>query len=562
MAAGRRYAAEEAFRRLMDIDSADSGNSDNDSEASDSDDSIDNNTSFDVTETANVFRNRDSSLNTDSDPSESELENDSFQSRNGIIWSLMTTQGNSLAGRISHQNILRRSPGVKSYVRARVSTALDAWHEMIDSTIIHKVVEYSNANRPSNSPEISENDLRMFIALQYARGLYGRHIPRDFLWSKQYGIQIFKDTMPRSKFRHLSKLLRFDLKSNRSQRSTDRFTHIREVYERFTSNCASKYTPESSLTVDEQLLPLKSRCKWITFMPQKPDKYGQKYWTLVEVESKYVLAQIPYLGKDPSGNITRDLAEKVVLELVEKSGIGPGYTIIGDNFFTSLSLVKKLQSKGISYVGTVRNNKVELCDRMKSKKTLYESEFFSCTDPRAMLVSYQCKKNKNVLLMSSMHSRPSIGTHEKKKPEIVEYYNSNKCGVDVVDQMTRLYSTKTPCRRWPMAVWCNMLDIAGINSWIIYRKVTGSKIGRRAFLFRLVSELIGDTSIPTPRGDENVSPIETARPKRVLEKRKHCSSDECKNMTTTICSTCEKSVCGTCAVSSVKYALVTCNRHN
>ena len=28
-----------------------------------------------------------------------------------------------------------------------------------------------------------------------------------------------------------------------------------------------------------------------------------------------------------------------------------------------------------------------------------------------------------------------------------------------VDQLTRFYTTKTPCRRWPFAVWCNMLAL-------------------------------------------------------------------------------------------------------
>ena len=436
----RRYAAEEAVKRMMDIDSTDSG-SDNDND-SDESDHPDGDVLFDVVdhidEMDSVNISVSSDLSTSSVTVESGASGDSLKSRSGVLWHL-TSQGSSTSGRFSHQNILRRQPGVKTFVRARVSTVSDAWEEMIDSSIIEKVVTYTKANRSGRTPEITSDVLKKFIALQYARGLYGRHIPRDFLWSKQYGIQIFKDTMPRSKFRFLSKVLRFDQKSSRSQRSSDRFTHIREIYERFTSNCATKYTPESSLTVDEQLLPLKSRCKWITFMPQKPDKYGVKFWTLVEVSSKYIVAQIPYLGKDPSGSVTRDLATKVVLELVEKSGIGPGYNISGDNFFTSVNLAQKLYSKGISYVGTLRSNRVGVCDRMRKKKNLYQSEFFFCTNPKVLVASYQCKKDKNVLLMSSMHNQPVTGTDNKQKPEIISYYNANKCEVDVVDQMTRLH---------------------------------------------------------------------------------------------------------------------------
>jgi len=50
--------------------------------------------------------------------------------------------------------------------------------------------------------------------------------------------------------------------------------------------------------VDEQLLPTKTRCPFIQFMPNKPDKFGIKFWNLVDLKSKYLLNSYPYLGKD------------------------------------------------------------------------------------------------------------------------------------------------------------------------------------------------------------------------------------------------------------------------
>ena len=89
----------------------------------------------------------------------------------------------------------------------------------------------------------------------------------------------------------------FDVKSTRSERvKGDKFCHIRDNFEWFRPNCICSYTPNMSLTIDEQLLPLKTRCKLITFMPNKPDKYGLKFWIMSEVESKYVSNIQPYLG--------------------------------------------------------------------------------------------------------------------------------------------------------------------------------------------------------------------------------------------------------------------------
>ena len=220
-------------------------------------------------------------------------------------------------------------------------------------------------------------------------------------------------------------------------------------------------------------------------MPNKPDKYGLKFWVLVEVESKYVVAITPYLGKDPSGVVAKNLSTTVVLDLIEKACLVSGYNITGDTYFSSMLLISKLKEKSISYVGTMRNDRRDICPQMTRKKSLNESAYFYSAGVTAL--SMQCKPNKSVVLFSSMHAGP--GTDRDGKPEILDFYNHNKCGVDIVDQMTRIYSTKSASRRWPVAVWCNMLDIAAINSWVIFKKCTNSNVSRRDFLFKFVTQL-------------------------------------------------------------------------
>ena len=68
----------------------------------------------------------------------------------------------------------------------------------------------------------------------------------------------------------VNRFLGFDNKDQRSQRlTTDEFVHIRETLEDFVSNCQCNYAPEWSLTIDEQLFPMKNRCPFIVFMPNK-----------------------------------------------------------------------------------------------------------------------------------------------------------------------------------------------------------------------------------------------------------------------------------------------------
>ena len=42
------------------------------------------------------------------------------------------------------------------------------------------------------------------------------------------------------------------------------------------------------LTIDEQLFPCKTRCPFIQYMANKPDKFGIKFWLLADAQSKYL----------------------------------------------------------------------------------------------------------------------------------------------------------------------------------------------------------------------------------------------------------------------------------
>jgi len=69
-------------------------------------------------------------------------------------------------------------------------------------------------------------------------------------------------------------------------------------------------------------------------------------------------------------------------------------------------------------------------------------------------------------MLSTLHRGAAREGDKKKKPETVLYYNRNKCGVDVLDNMRREMSTKKKAAwiRWLLAVFFNILDLAGVNA--------------------------------------------------------------------------------------------------
>nr|CAH7722688.1 unnamed protein product [Callosobruchus chinensis] len=108
------------------------------------------------------------------------------------------------------------------------------------------------------------------------------------------------------------------------------------------------------------------------------------------------------------------------------------------------------------------------------------------------LVSYIPKKRKNVLLMSSLHRDDDIDS-VTGKPDIIMTYNQTKGGVDTVDKLCSVYNCARSTRRWPMVLFYSLLNIAGINSLVIYKaNDIDARILRREFLRKLSFELIHD----------------------------------------------------------------------
>ena len=91
-------------------------------------------------------------------------------------------------------------------------------------------------------------------------------------------------------------------------------------------------------------------------MPNKPDKYGVKFWVLADVETKYISNIDVYLGtQEKKQRLGAPLAKSVVVNLC-KHMKGKGYYIICDKFFTSLPVAEKLARGKLSIVGTMQKN--------------------------------------------------------------------------------------------------------------------------------------------------------------------------------------------------------------
>ena len=251
---------------------------------------------------------------------------------------------------------------------------------------------------------VSLADLESYIKLQYAREIYGKGHLVAFLWSKRCGISIFYESMSRDYFSKILKYQRFDDKSNRvkSGRGAENFATIGQIFVHFANHCQKKYTYKLLLTVDEQLMLLKSRCSFVTFMSNKPDKNGVKFLILTDVEAKYVSNTDDYLGaQEKKQRGGAPLAESMAVTLC-KHIKGKGYDIACDNFFIFLPAAKKLARNKPSIVGTGRKNQRKLCKKMTEpeNKVTYSNNFY-WHDPTICEIS---SKREKVSLLAFQHA--------------------------------------------------------------------------------------------------------------------------------------------------------------
>lgn len=101
---------------------------------------------------------------------------------------------------------------------------------------------------------------------------------------------------------------------------------------------------------------------------------------------------------------------------------------------------------------------------------------------------YQRGKAVNLLTTEFHDAKLS---EQENKPEVIAYYNKTKEGVAMGDQMTSEYSCVRATRRWPVRFVMEILDIATLNSYVLWKEIhKDDKRDGKTFLRELSKELV------------------------------------------------------------------------
>ena len=163
--------------------------------------------------------------------------------------------------------------------------------------------------------------------------------------------------MPRWRFLEILKYLRFHLKTKRRKNLEDyKFFLAFLLWNPLIENCRKAYNPNVIITIDEQLLHCRERCKFIQYMPNKSVSSAQSFgWPLIYVMSKYLNNEFLFLRKDLTRSADASFPMDVVMKLMSPL-FRQDFNVTCDNFFTSFKLLLRLAERQCNLVKTISAN--------------------------------------------------------------------------------------------------------------------------------------------------------------------------------------------------------------
>ena len=104
--------------------------------------------------------------------------------------------------------------------------------------------------------------------------------------------------MCRNRFAFILHNLSFDDESSRAERwKKDRFTAIRQFFEKVNNQCMLVLAPGDYLSLDETLYPLRTQISFKQFNPSYPAKYDLLFKSVNTARYPYTFISSPCSGK-------------------------------------------------------------------------------------------------------------------------------------------------------------------------------------------------------------------------------------------------------------------------
>lgn len=331
--------------------------------------------------------------------------------------------------------------------------------------------------------ETCPEELQKFIALLLYFGLV-RVSSFSRYWSTKtlyHGLWA-RSIMSRDRFKALLAMLHVVDPCNENDR--DKLRKVTSFITHFKEKCQSLYQPFKQIAIDERMVKSKHRSGIRQYIKNKPTKWGIKLWVLADSANGYTWDFDVYAGKNANQQVSANgLGYDVVMRLVQPL-VNQGYHLYFDNFYTSVKLVKDLFQLKIPSTGTAAENRREFPESMKRGKEWAKRQERGNMrwDRDGVALAMQWKDNRPVTIVTSIDNANGFQMIERsvkvnnrwekkqvKQPISIHNYNHYMNAVDRSDQILAVNNTLRKCLRWWKTLFFHMIDIAVVNSYILFQ---------------------------------------------------------------------------------------------
>ena len=359
------------------------------------------------------------------------------------------------------------------------------WTDELTELVAEQTNLYST-QRSGRSIKTTKNEIEQLLGMQMKMGII--QLPSYLLyWSQNLRYAPIADVMPLKRYQKLRQYLHFVGNMTYDDRVHDKLFKIKPVLESVREQCI-KIQPEQSHSVDEQIIPAKTRFSKIRqYNPNKPEKWGSK--NLVRAGTTgFMYDFYIYGGKEAETDDTAKYqnlqkSAKVVARLCQELPAHANHQLFFDNWFTTLDLLLYLKQKGILACGTIRANRLKGCPLKENKEMKAEGRGaldFMC-DMNSGIVVAKWFDNNAVHIASNFVGVHPVGSVERwcsdqkarkeiNCPQIIICYNKGMGGVDLADMLIALYRIAVKTKRWYLKIFWHCVNIAKVNAWLLYRR--------------------------------------------------------------------------------------------
>ena len=471
----------------------------------------------------------------------------------------------------------------------RHSSAFDFYKLFVTNDLIESILEQTqlyNEWRNINCSrrkvkEISNDEIRKVIGIVLYMGII--KLPqRRMYWSPKTRVDLIASAMSINRFEEIVSVLHFNDNNKLPKRDSPLYNRgfkVQPIIDHFRAKFSILATPETYMSVDEQIVPFKGAHSLKRYLPKKPKKWGYKMWAMAGI-SGYVYdfeldgglnTNGPPKGSDPPESCGE--SGYVVLRLSEN--LEPRkHQLFFDNYFASPELVDYLgNTKKIWALSTLNSNRSRGCpiptEKEMKKSGRGHTEEIVDSDEKVVVTAWH--DNKRVLMLSNYIGKDPVDTCQRfdrkakkkidvERPAAVRVYNAFMGGVDKADMLLSLYRTKYRSRKWYHRVAFHLFSLAVCNSWIMHKSMSGNK-KLVDFLSEICISLItGTSSTADPEYDVRSEVYRSMRSTDIPTEMRHdkfnhwpilidtphsqrCKYENCNKKTKFQCTKCQVYLC-------------------